>query len=277
MTWSTAIIVLAISLVILSLSKKSKQKKALDIAKQSNADIDKTFGNSNPDYQPTELRSVKRIDYSFYEASEAAMYLQGFSNMGDYQDLEHRRNFPKQQTVVRFMVSKDHSIMAAFYHLPIPRLNKLLLWLSGNLTSFRTIDLETEFTDGYFVMTTTAAMLLSAPPGGRRNQMPESTSVSDLVQFHNEAVESYRKKHPGVDAISFNSFSDIIESQERGVELMRQHRKNMGGLTKAELTALMPSHIHTTDPKMANELEAAFDNERNSVIKPGERGSPFED
>lgn len=76
---------------------------------------------------------------------------------------------------------------------------------------------------------------------------------------------------------NFISFSDIVESQKRGVELMRQHRKNMGELTKEELTALMPSHIHTTDPKMANELEAAFANERDPAIKPDARGSPFED
>lgn len=276
MTWSTAVIVLVV-LIVLWASRKSKQAKAKNLAKKSNADIKKTLEENYPEYEPKELRSVKGIDYDFYEKNSEAMGLEGFSIKGDFQDLEHNRNFPKQQTVLRFMVSQDRTIMAALYHLPVQFINKLLLWSMGNFSKFRTIDLETEFTDRHFVMTTTAALLLSDPPEFRRNLLPASTPVKELVRLHRESVAAYLDRNHDVETVRFNNLNDIMDSQARGAELSRIHRKNMGGLTKEELTALMPSHIHTTDPKMANELEAAFDNERNSVIKPDERGSPFED
>lgn len=205
------------------------------------ATIEATFVPSH-DYVRVEPQQFRHLDLRFYERTMRLLNAKGFRLVADVEDRTITRA-PRgvlMPVMLRTMVSRDGTIMAALYH---PRLKSLwmrVLLLVLRKAPGRVIDLETECSDGTFVVTSNAsqAAAFSMPGMIDARFLDQQASVHEVHQAHVSRVAAHLASRPGIVARHIGTHEQLVASQNRMNALKAAWRGEIGGITREELSQL---------------------------------------
>lgn len=200
-------------------------------------------------YQPTheyvaaDARRFGHLDMRFYERTTRLLGSNGFRTLADIEDktITNSPNGVLMPVLVRTMLSRDGTVLAGLYHPRIRRIGlRLLLWLFRKLPG-KVIDMETEFTDGSFVVTSNAmsAAAIDQPDALISAEFLPG-SVTALAVFHRHAarVAAHVLARTGVGTRAVSTLGEFLASQNRMNAIKAAYRGEIGAVTKAELERL---------------------------------------
>ncbi|MBC7841912.1 MAG: hypothetical protein H7099_06355 [Gemmatimonadaceae bacterium] len=195
------------------------------------------------EYVAADARRFGHLDMRFYERTTRLLGSNGFRTLADIEDrtITNSPNGVLMPVLVRTMLSRDGTVLAGLYHPRISRiLLRVLLWLFRKLPG-KVIDMETEFSDGSFVVTSNATSAAAIDlPATLISAEFLAASVTALAVFHRHAarVAAHLIARPGVTARAVSTLDELVASQNRMNAIKAAYRGEIGAVTKAELERL---------------------------------------
>ena len=210
-------------------------------AKEILATIEASYAAGH-DYVVVDPQSFRHLDLVFYERTAKVLSVEGFRRVADVEDrtITAAPGSVLMPVLIRSMLSKDGAIMTAMYY---PRIKppgvRFLLWMLGKLPG-KVIDMETEFQDGSFVLTSNAAgaAAIDLPTLISAEHMPAKSSVLGVLQRHIVRVTAHAAARPGVSSKKIATLAELLASQNRMNAIRAAFRGEIGGITKEELDRL---------------------------------------
>jgi hypothetical protein len=192
------------------------------------------------DYVVADPRAFRHLDIAFYDRIARLLASKGYRTVADLED-KTITNAPGvlMPVLLRTLLSRDGTVIAALYHPRIRSLGlRLLIWLLGKRPG-KVIDFETEFEDGSFVATSNAkgADGIGVPPQISSAFIP-SASLHELHQHHLVRVAAHRAARHDVAPRVMRDLAELIASQNRMNALKAAYRGEVGGVSKEELDRL---------------------------------------
>jgi hypothetical protein len=142
--------------------------------------------------------------------------------------------------LIRSLVSRDGTVMASLYHPHIRSLwIRALLWLLRKLPA-KVTDMETECSDGTFVVTTNAASAaaIESPTLIDSEYLPAGTPALDVYARHTQRLAEHLAARPGVQARVIGTHAELVASQNRMNAIKAAYRGELGIITREELERL---------------------------------------
>jgi hypothetical protein len=204
--------------------------------------------------QPREFRDV---DHDFYDRVRKYFEReQQFRHLADIEDLTATREFPKMRTFLRVMVGDAGATQVACYHLKMRGVFRLMQIVGALPKNVKTIDLETEMSDGTFIVTANAEGVdtTGAVAGVARFLHPRETTPADLLEMHRQQVQQACRRDPGLQPVRVNTLDDLIASQHRLQAIKNAHKAAMGYMDAKELR-----QIAGEDSQAVRDLAAEFE------------------
>jgi hypothetical protein len=184
----------------------------------------KEYAHGSPVFEPLAVGDYGDISRVRYDDASRKFLKAGFSSLGDY-SMRDSPSGNRAFTFIRMFLSGDGGVSAAyFYHPSI-----------GGI-----FDLDTEFDDGSFVLTTTAprSSLLLPPVVISRISLKPQVPFRALVAIHLARVFKHRVFKRLRVSKKFSS-EDVIAAQKRQEAIKRAEMKFAGRLSKRQLDELM--------------------------------------
>lgn len=236
-------------------------KDVLDPARKVVAD-NKVYFAEQHDYRDAVETDFAGLDVDWYQQSTAQLEAAGFRRLGDVVNatIERQANV---RPVLRRMVSADGTTTAALFHLVLPNKPD---------KSFRTIDLETEYTDGTFCLTSNTADtdLTTSPPALHRNRQPAATPLADLLASHEAEKQKLLAAKPGVSCVVVTTAEDSMAAQRRQQVIKNAFRKGIGFVDPEEVRRI--AEKKAPDDQALQALAAASaDIARREDLRKGDR------
>lgn len=199
-------------------------------------------------YQPTHryvsatASDFRHLDLRFYDRTAQALGGRGFRTLADMEDrtITETPNSVLSAVLIRTLLSRDGTVMAALYHPHIRRFwMRALLWVLRRLPG-RVTDMETECTDGSFVVTSNAvaAAAFEQPPLVATEYLPAGTSPLDVYTRHTQRLAEHLAARPTVQARVVRTHEELVASQNRMNAIKAAYRGEIGAITRAELERL---------------------------------------
>jgi hypothetical protein len=168
------------------------------------------------------------LDRDWYESTTRELQSSGHRRLGDVVNQTIER--AGLLTVIRRMTSADGTTMLGLFHFAhAPG--------TPGARDFRTVDVETEFTDGTFLLTSNTAQsdLTTTPPALHRSRHPTDTPVADLLRSHESEKATLLASKAGVSCVIISSAEEMMESQHRQQVIKAAFRKGIGYLDPEEV------------------------------------------
>lgn len=205
------------------------------------ATIEATFQPTHR-YVRAEAGNFRHLDLRFYDRTAQDLAGRGFQRLADVEDLTitETPGTVLSAILLRTMLSRDGTVMCALYHPHIRRFRlRALLWLFGKLPG-KVTDMETECTDGSFVVTTNAASAAALDSPGLivSEYQPVKTAPLEVYARHTERVAAHLAARPGVQARIIASHDEMVASQNRMNAIKAAFRGELGGVTREEIERL---------------------------------------
>ncbi len=194
------------------------------------------------DYVAVDPKAFRHLDLHWYDRTSRLLQSKGFRPLANIEDktITAAPNGVLMPAMVRTMLSKDGTVMASLYHARLKGLFlRLLLWLLRKLPG-RVVDMETECTDGSFVVTSNAASaaVMALPTLISAEYLRAKATVHEVHQRHTKRVSAHLARRPGVRACVATTQDELIASQNRMNAIKAAYRGEVGGITKDELDRL---------------------------------------
>jgi hypothetical protein len=227
-------------------SPSDAERRILDATAQNAARhiLDSIAAHFVPDQEYVQVKEddYRHLDLGFYRRTTEALEARQFLRLPDVENrtLAQAMGNVLQPVFIRPFLSPEGTTTVGIYH---PRLKswvlRVLLWLFRAAPG-RTIDLETEFLDGSFVTTSNgmAAARLQPPPLIDALFLPYATPLQELLERHEERVQTHQRQSPRAVVRPVRSFEEMIASQHRSERLKAAWRGEVGGVTREELERL---------------------------------------
>jgi len=194
------------------------------------------FAASAMKMQRVESRDFPLVDLEFYDRVAGRIANCGFGHAGDFVPITGHESDGSMRCFIRAFLSSDGPYTAACYH-PRPRfwIGLLSRVLCGRLG--KVVEVETEFSDDTWIITTTApkARLFDPPPLILREHHPEKIEIEALLECHKRRVQTYLKANPGLVARRVRDVAGLERSQARQHDITAVYRTMVGGLTAEEI------------------------------------------
>jgi hypothetical protein len=211
--------------------------------------------------EPHEFRAVRPgeirgLDLDFYDRTEQFFRAQQFKLLGDMEDVTATREFPKMRTFLRVMSGDGGATQLAFYHLKMRGFYRVLQTFGVLPKNLKMIDLETEMSDGSFIVTANSqgSDTTGAVPRVARFQHPLDTAPGDLLKMHREQVQQACIREPGLQPVRVHTMDDMIASQHRLQKIKNEHKASIGYMDAKELR-----NIAGEDSQAVRDLAAEFE------------------
>jgi hypothetical protein len=203
--------------------------------------------------RPSEFRDV---DIAFYDQTQKTFEREQFRFLGDIEDVTATREFPKMRTFLRLMAGDSGTIQLACYHLKMRGFLRLLQLVGALPSNIKTLDLETEMSDGSFIVTanTQGVDTTGAVPRVARYLHPRETAPLELLALHREQVQQASIREGGLAPVRVNTLDDLIASQHRLQAIKNAHKASMGYMDAKELR-----QIAGEDSPAVRDLAAEFE------------------
>jgi hypothetical protein len=192
----------------------------------------KAVYTDQPAIEPARLEDFNLLDMGYYQQTRATLQPFGFQPLGDLEFKHLTRYDLSLKTCIQTYRSGEGTTSAGVWHVhPGPKMPK----------DVKVIELESEFSDGYWITTRNNATSHMKPdPAHVTETIAPDASLAELIQKHREAVQRYASTHPSANLVTFSSLADVISSQTRQAIQEAAYRKKIGGVTESELQAAAP-------------------------------------
>ena len=205
------------------------------------ATIEATYKPAH-DYVLVDTKEFQHLDIRYYDRTARVLSVEGFRQLADVEDrtITATPNGVLMPVLIRSMLAKDGTLAAFMYH---PRIKSLtlraLLWLLRRLPG-KVVDMQTEFDDGTFVVTTNAvsAAAIDLPALISAEFMPANSSPLGIFQRHLTRVAAHAAERPGIRARSIRSHAELVASQNRENAIKAAYRGQVVGISREELDRL---------------------------------------
>jgi len=195
-------------------------------------------------YASVDLSDFSHVDKRFYQKESEQFTKHQFIHVEDCEDLtiSNAQDRTLKRVPIRVMVSQDGTVMVGIYHPKIRSIFLRILLFIIRQRLGKIIDLETEFEDGSFVVTSNAmaASPMSLPKLISCEYLPKNTKAEDLLKIHTQRVSDHSQIHKARPRFS-KTIEEIRASQNRMNALKAAFRSEIGGITEEELIMLSPS------------------------------------
>ncbi len=200
----------------------------------------KTLYSGRHEIRQADISKYSRLDLKFYEDMRSWLGARGFQYLGDIENVTLNRFLPAAATFVRVMANETECIVASFYHHLAPTLNINGGKVIQGFLDHRVLELETILSDGTFFSTARAgeARRLQDIPGIYRQFMPPETAPSVLLKYHQDFVDEYTKKNPGLQRVLIDSLDEAIEAMHIAQDIKVRHYKSVDWITEEEFRRL---------------------------------------
>lgn len=178
------------------------------------------------------------MNLSHYETMKRELTERGFTHLEDIENLTLTRAFPATRTFLRSFTGVEGTVQAGVYDLTPRGTMRLMQMVGGMARDFRTIDLQTELTNGRFVLSTTADRKMasgSVPPEAEAEYYPRSMPLDELLEAHIARVQRALDAAPGVDMVRARTAAEAREGQRRLQRLINRFRGGEAFLTAADI------------------------------------------
>ncbi len=194
------------------------------------------------EYVPADPKRFGHLDQGFYTRTARQLESNGFRTVATVEDrtITNTPNGVLMPVMIRCLLSKDGTVMAALYHPRIKKLGlRLFLWLFRKLPG-KVVDMETEFSDGSFVVTSNAASAaaIALPALISAEYLPATANVHEVHTLHTARVAAHLAEREGVHALAIATHPQLVASQNRMNAIKAAYRGEIGGITKEELDKL---------------------------------------
>jgi|GEM_PF-1502389 len=198
--------------------------------------------------KPHEYRMVTpaefpNLDHAFYDRFKDFFAGRGFRFAWDRENLTLSRLFPHMRSFVRSVVSDDGTMVGFAYHKIIP---------NGEI---RNMDLDTELSDGTYVITTTASNTTLPFPGFDQKHCPSKTSAEELLRIHQERVAAALAARPGIAIVKIMNNDDLLQSIVRQQSKKAKHKQSTGLLNAEDIKKIKGRQLLPHEQAVVVELE----------------------
>jgi hypothetical protein len=233
-----------------------------DAAKSIHA-MQKGLYSGTHEYRHVDDSALQGLNVLFYEHATAALEQLGFRRMGQIVNLTAERVTPWARAVLRCFLSPDGTIMAAAYDVRMRSWYRGLQLIRVLPTDLRTIDLETELSDGRFVATSTAtsAAKASDTPGVHRRFFSKDVPIADLVEHHRQHVQECLGGGD-VRPVAHADFVAYRASQGRLQLLKSAHRNSRNYDPGEEIARVAGRPLNPQEQRLADQVRDLRESER---------------
>lgn len=200
--------------------------------------------------------SFPDLDQSYYERMKEEFESFGFRYLVDTEDRTANRQYPRMRTFLRCFLGDGGAISGAAYHLKVRGGHLRFLQLIGVLPRQPYyIDLETELSDGTFVVTsnTFGGDLSSPVPGIGSNRYPQDVSLGVMLKSHRSQLAS--QAAAGSAPRVMRSVTDLWAMQHRLQLLKNAHKAGLGYVDHEQIAgALARAGATGQEEALAREL-----------------------
>ena len=142
------------------------------------------------EYVPVQPSAFARLDEGFYDAVRNELTREGFTFLGDVENVTASAQMPKMRTFIRAMSGDYGAIIAGCYHVVLRGWQAPLQWLGAVPRRLQVLDLETELSDGTWVVTSNTLNLDTTPeqPEVAMLRLPLQTPRDELLRTHRERL-----------------------------------------------------------------------------------------
>lgn len=173
-----------------------------------------------------------------YETMKRELTERGFTHLEDIENLTLTRAFPATRTFLRSFTGVEGTVQAGVYDLTPRGVMRLMQMVGGMASDFRTLDLQTELTNGRFVLSTTADKRMasgSVPPEAEAEYYPKSIPLDALLEAHIARVQRALDAAPGTDMVRVTTAAEARECQRRLQRLINRFRGGGAFLTAEDI------------------------------------------
>ena len=201
-----------------------------------------------------------QVDHAFYENGQQLLTSRGYRFLGDCEDLTFRKQ-SGLRIPIRTLASGDGVTAAGLYHFR-PR----WIWRAMGGAEAKVLDLETQFADGRWLVTTNATLAgaLNSPPAVDSLHLPARTPLLVIADTHTQRLVQFLRANPGVQPVRFNTLDDIQRAQADLQRIKAAHRQ-AAGLSKDELERIAGVTPSVTTAILHDGIKAAHEGNKRAV------------
>ena len=191
------------------------------------------------------------LDRDFYRTRTAELEAARFRTVGDLVDVTAEQATSWARAVIRTFIGDNGTTMAAVFDVRIRGLARLAQLLGVIARDMRTVDFETEFSDGTFACTSNAvsASKTTEVPGISRLFLPLRSTTRELLDAHHAHVAR-------VAPIRVVTFADVEASQDRMQAMKSRFRRSAEFNGVEETERIMGRPLSADERRVAEEAEA---------------------
>jgi hypothetical protein len=220
-------------------------------------DQQRTLYSGHHDYRGADPAEFPHIDVQYYNRMQRRLERLGFTTLGDLEDVTATRVHPNMRTFIRVLRDGEGTTMAGVYDVKVRGWMRMLQLVGVIPADLRTVDLESEVTNGSFVVTanTLGSDTTGDIPGIRRTRLPQKTPVEKAYALHRAALDEVIGEKPGARLVQVLTMSDSIKSQDRLQKLKNRHKRSIGYIDEKELETIKGEPLSQSDRELAREIE----------------------
>lgn len=185
---------------------------------------------------------VERLDRKarkYYDQARDQLIALGFEHMGDAEPLNHSES-TGNRVMIRVMRAADRLTIAAVWR------------LAGPFSVIEAVELESLLEDHSVLLSnnTGAANPFAAPPKIAQQSLPQGCLMSLLVDTH-----ARRLRDNAIAAVPILDMDDVVELQEQQRLIKREHAREQGWVSDAELRGLLGGSYRELAPRVRELLQ----------------------
>jgi hypothetical protein len=185
-------------------------------------------------YQQVDCKTFRHLDQKFYQNTQKILETLGFRCIADIEDVTLSQTEPFRRLFIRVLLSNDGTTTGSCYHFAGSWLQRIFRWLGLLYKGDKQIALESELSDGSFLVTgNTLGMGLAPVPSVNEQQFPYNTSIETLWTRHREKLLEYSQQR--IHPVKVNNYDEIEAAQHRLQMIKNNYRQSVGFLTEADI------------------------------------------
>ncbi len=196
-----------------------------------------------------------RLDLGFYQRSTEALEELRFKRVADFVDVHLEESVKWSRAVIRCFLSIDGTAMAGVYDIHFYSWQRVMQWVGLLARDLRTVEFESELSDGSFVSTSnaTGAEKASEFPGISRQFLSKNSTPAELYAAHCAHLQRVLSEKPGILPYSFKSFDELCAAQDRQNQLKSRHRNSLAFDPAADIARINGKPLTPDQQAMAEE------------------------
>lgn len=232
-----------------------EEMTAISIAR----DLFNAGNEPEPEFTVANASDYPKVQQKFCNAAALTLSEKGFVSHGDF-DPRHLQHMLGSPTMMRIFSSRDGRACAAAYHFK-PLWPGFIPWLLMVVTRQwkkpRVVDIETELSDGSFLVTHNAGNLSPLAYGDKVQveALPLKSGIQKVIARHWQRLEEHLENNPQLSIREVHNMEEINALQNRLRETKNAYRRSINYVTETELRGMLGKAYDQFSDKIYERLQ----------------------